>query len=399
MDIQKLPAQFFNFIKSHSNSDTSLLRLKFHNKESEFDMGFALTQIECRKRFGKKLSTFISNDRFLFPSSLAGEQASHEAVAKYHSSLFGSHEKVLDMTAGLGIDSIAIAGNADLVTSCEIDETKAECLRHNISVLGISNLKVINSDSVEIINSRSFDSFDTVFIDPARRDSGNERVYNFHDCQPDILKLQEYILFAGKRLVIKGSPLLDISQTLIDFPSTTAIRSVSVDGECKEILVEAEKRGSLQTIEAVSLDRSGKIIYDFKYTPSEESGEVAYAEYSDIRNGSFLYEPDAGIMKLAPWNILSSRFNGLKKFGKSTHLFVSDSYHKGFPGRIMRIERILEKNDRKNLKGLPVNVATRNYPMSAIELRKKLKVKEGLDSFVYGSRIGDDTILILAERL
>lgn len=207
----------------------------------------------------------------------------------------------------------------------------------------MKNIRVINSDSVKFLLSESTESFDTVFIDPARRDSSNERVYNFHDCQPDILNLQKKILSADKRLLIKGSPLLDITQTLSDFPSATAIRSVCVEGECKEILVEAENGGCLQLLEAINLDKTGRMIYDFRYSPSEESAEVVYADYEDIKKGSYLYEPDAGIMKLAPWNIISSRFMGLKKLGKSTHLFVSESFHNIFPGRILKIEKVIEK--------------------------------------------------------
>ena len=191
MDSISPPASFFSFIDDNMKQDIAKLRLRHHGKVAEFDVDFAITQIECRKKFRKKLPHFTSFPKTLFPSVLSGEQASHEAVAKFHTSLFNGNEKVIDMTAGLGIDAMTIATKAKSVIACELDSLKAACLVHNKDAGNLSNIEVKNVDSIEIMKSY-LNCFDTVFIDPARRGAGNKRVYNFHDCQPDILSIQDY---------------------------------------------------------------------------------------------------------------------------------------------------------------------------------------------------------------
>jgi len=397
MDSISTSKAFFKFITDNINENVAALRLRNHGRISEFDIDFAITQIECRRKFRKKLPDFISYEAFLFPSTVAGEQASHEAIAKFHASLFRMTENVIDMTAGLGIDAMTIADKVKRLTACELDSLKAQCLRHNKEIKGISNMNVENTDSIEKIK-HDVDSFDTVFIDPARRDTNNSRVYNFHDCQPDILSIQDYLLENSKRIIIKASPLLDITQTLIDIPCATSIRCLCVDGECKEILIEAENNGNLNLSEAINIDSNGDIITRFSYIPGEVIGAIEYATIEDLGNIHYLYEPDASVMKLSPWEALSERFNGIKKLGKSSHLFISNEFFKDFPGRKLRFKGVVEKKDRKTFKGVPVNVATRNYPLSSDELRKKLGVKEGKDNFIYGTRIGEKPVLLFAER-
>lgn len=397
MDSISTPVSFFRFIDVNIKEDIAKLRLRHHGNAAEFDVDFAITQIECRKKFRKKLPHFTSSPETLFPSVLAGEQASHEAVAQFHASLFNGSEKVIDMTAGLGIDAMTIAAKVKSMIACELDTVKAQCLMHNKNAGNISNISVENADSTEIIKSH-IDCFDTVFIDPARRAAGNRRVYNFHDCQPDILSIQDFLLENSKRIMIKASPLLDITQTLKDIPSATSVRCICVEGECKEVLIEAIKNGALKLLEAVNLNADGTLISDFSYSPVDEKGEVGYCTAEDLRTGCYLYEPDAAVMKLSPWNALTERFPGIKKLDKSSHLFISDKYFESFPGRKLKYKGVIEKKDRKALKSFPANVVTRNYPLSADELRKKLGVKEGQDKFVYGTRINEKPVLILAER-
>jgi len=392
--------EFFNFVKENAYVSTASLRLKMYGKQYPFDMDFAILQIDSRRRCRKKLKSFLNNDKFLFPTAIAAEQASHEAIAKFHSSLTDSYENVLDMTAGLGIDALSLAMTSRNVTACEIDTLKADILELNRMTLGIGNLKVVNANSIEWLENTGM-SFDTIFIDPARRDKCNARVYNLHDCQPDILKEMRTLLKNCNRLIIKASPLLDITCTIKDIPESTAIRAISVNGECKEVLIEADKRlhnESMPFMEAINLAEDGDIISRFSYKSEDCGKQITFADISDISEEIYLYEPDASMMKLSPWNELSLRFEGLKKLGPSSHLFVSGRNEKMFPGRKLRIAGIIDKQAIKHLKGKSANVVTRNYPMSAEELRKKLKLKEGENMFVYGTRVGTRPILILAVR-
>lgn len=405
MNFNTPPIDFFSFIASNMNQDTKTLMLREYGKNHPFDLDFAMTQIEARRKGCHKLKSFIGNPKRIFPTSLAYEQASHESVAKYHASLVAKGCNVLDMTAGLGIDSMAFASKGCHVTSCELDEFKAEVLRYNASVSGIETLSVINADSTEWIR-QSEGRFDIIFVDPARRSEDDRRLYNFHDCSPDILKNMNGLLDKCDTLLIKASPFLDISQTLKDIPNTRKITTLSVSGECKEVLVEAAS-GATSVEEAIAIDltQDGEIKYRFSYRPIEigtgldKDEAIIFANERDIRSGVYLYEPGAAVMKLNAWNPLSSQFPGIKKLGTSSHLFVSPVLYKDFPGRILAVDSLIDKRSRKSLKGSPANVVTRNYPIKTEELRKKLGVREGTDRFIYATRLGDSPILISATRI
>lgn len=145
--------EFFSFISNFADTNPLELRLKMHGKEPDFDINDAICQIECRRKCRKKLSRFIQNEHFLFPSAIAAEQASHQAVGAYHAELISNGDNVLDMTAGLGIDSLSMSIKAASVKSCELDPHKAEILAHNSLALGCNNIEVITGDSVEFLKT------------------------------------------------------------------------------------------------------------------------------------------------------------------------------------------------------------------------------------------------------
>jgi 16S rRNA G966 N2-methylase RsmD len=409
------PDSFFRFIASHEAENPAELRLRYHGKPADFDVDLAITQIECRRKTAKKLRRFNSSQRVLFPSVVAAEQSSHESVASFHASLISPGSRIADMTAGLGIDVMAMAANAASVTAFELDPLKAACLTHNCHELGFVNIDVVNGDSVigvlggEEASKNIGDNskkYDYIFIDPARRGEFNSRVYNFHDCQPDIIRLHTELLSHCSTLIIKASPLLDISQTIKDISCIRRIYAVSVNGECKEILIVAaaplsSDEGEGIEMWAVDLSNEGELISSFSATPNpaDSRTEIRYALPADIVPGSYLYEPNASVMKLAPWSALASAYPDLRKLGASSHLYVSRELHHDFPGRILRLDGEIDAKMRKALKGGRFNVVSRNYPLPAEGLRKKLGVKEGADSFIYGTRLGNTPLLLQATRL
>lgn len=396
---------FKQFIAKYSAADPTELRLKAHKFSYDFDVDLAITQIECRKKSNNKLSEIISNPDFLFPDSVSSQQASHQAVAWFHSSLIdvNSEKILLDMTAGLGIDSFYFARNPIEITAVELNPLKHSILNKNISTLQIKNIKTVLGDSLEFLKSDSPD-FDIIFVDPARRDENNKRLYNLRDCSPDVFTNQDLLLKKSKRILIKASPLLDISQTIKDFPNIKSIRSVGVKGECKEVLIELIKDYSSSHIqvEAIDLDEKDEILNRFTipdFNPSI-SGKIkpAIASLSDLSPGVFILEPSAMIMKIAPWNEICQRFNS-KKLGNSSNIFISDSYPENFPGRVTKFEKIIKKSDRKTLCGLPATVVSRNYPISASQLRESFKLKEGDNNFIYATRIGEKPVLLFSQNL
>lgn len=392
-----LTDSFFTFIENNKNADTKDLRLKLYGHQLPLSTDFALLQIDCRAKTKYKLSHFICHPEFIFPTSLAAEQSSHQAVGVYHTSLIDSQSEILDMTAGLGIDALSFAASGAKVTACELEAIKCEALKHNAEILGLDSFKVYEGDSIEFLNY-STNQFDVIFIDPARRGEENRRVYNLHDCIPDIISIKDQILKRSSRLLVKASPLLDITQTLRDFVKVSAIHSVCVEGECKEILIDINNSSLLLTYHAVDLDREGNIISRLDYTEDEsKSGEILFTKPSSTFR--YLYEPNAAVMKLAPWKVLQQKFPDLEKLDTVSHIFVSNTLYNSFPGRVMEIEKEITNKDRKTLKGLPVNIVSRNFPAKADELRKKLGVKEGKDKFLYATRLSSRPVMILCRRL
>lgn len=398
---------FWNFIAEHEYDDTAELLLQFggkNNKNSYNVIGFnirdAVLQIECRRKAKNKLYSFLKHHDFYFPTALASEQASDERVASYHASLIGTGKKVVDMTAGLGIDamSIALAGNE--TTAIELDMSKCEALEHNSRLLGISNLNVVNGDSTEFMKDR-YKDFDCIFIDPARRDKSLHRTYLFKDCAPDVTSFYSKVMDAGKAMYIKASPILDLKAIIQELDNVARLHVVSVDNECKEILVELRPDSTFKEICAVNIDRDGKIesiSIDAGYLGRNDG---VYADDSLLKAGIYLYEPSAGIMKLRSASYFTDKFPELKQACINTWVFLGKEYYPDFPGRILRITDLPTKKSLRNLQGERRCVVTRNYPIGTSQLMAKLGLKEGLNQFIYGIRFGSRSrpLIIDCERV
>lgn len=396
--------ELFEFLEKYRDAETSSLLFSLHGKKFPFSLPFAITQIEARKKTHSKIPSFLSFDKFLFPDALAAEQATDERVAKFHAFLAGSGKRILDLTAGLGIDSLTMAQNSNDLTVCEIMSLKAQMLEHNSKVLDLPSIKVNNVDC-QVFLANNTDNFDIIYIDPARRDSDNRRTYSLENCVPDVLSLLPKILDIAPVVMIKVSPVLDVTKLITDVPSLEMIYAVCVKGECKELLLQIKKDAAFKGYKVVDLDDNG-IINEIEFSAEEtDNDKIKIAVQKDISAESladkYLYEPNAGVMKLPRKSVMSNKFDGLVQVSRNTPLFVSDIFYQDFPGRVLRIENVISKSDYPKLKGARYNVVSRNYPISADELRKKLKVKEGRDKFIYAFRLGtkEKPTLCIAERL
>lgn len=387
------------FINSHADDDPLSLRLRYSGKDLDFSLDDALVQIEARKKAAKKLSRFISFPDFKFPSVLASEQATDQRVAMFHSRLVSPDSRIIDLTSGLGIDllTIAIKNPRSSVTAIEIEADKAECLRNNASLLGLAGrLTVVNADCREYIHD-TMEHYDLLFADPARRSHDGGRCYAIKDCEPDVSGMMTDILNVADTFMFKLSPMLDITGILRSVDGITEVYAVSLKGELKEILVKGRRGGELERLSAVTVYEDGEsdefvLSPEALHLPSPVMDDV-----SMLRPGMFLYEPDPAIMKFGCFGSLASRFPGLLKLNVNTHLFVSEWEYNCFPGRRTRICSLPDKKELKRLKGSKVNVAIRNYPLSAELLKKKTGVRDGGDRFLYGARAGHDArpVLIL----
>lgn len=416
-------SEYFDFIARNKEADAAKLRLKFAGKQSSFDVMSAILQIECRQKTVTKLPEFLKRPTLLFPSLAAAEQASHQAVAAYHASIAGNGHRIADLTASMGIDSMALMLAGNHVTAIELDHARATALSNNLFLFDplCSNHTVVEGDSikwlqegVEHLRSENLEysdkPFDILFIDPARRDETGKRSYFFRDSLPDIVGNWDILMRAANKVIIKASPILDLSQAKRELPAISEFHIVCVKGECKEVLCIAEATNATEnpTVTAIdllpdiSVDEKGisapgkisRIVADFSQLGNYDA---PLAQLADLHPGTYIYDPNAAIHKIQAGSLLCRQFDWMKRLSASTDLYHSPELHKDFPGRIFQIDDLPDKARLKSLKGEKMEVISRNHPLTADNLRRKTGLRSGGDSFLIASRVGVNPITFIAE--
>lgn len=393
--------EFWKFIEDNAKVSPEKLRLKYHGKTMPFDIDLAITQIECRRRFAVKFAeTLANNPHWIFPSLLAGEQATSDMAANFHTSLMDKGTQICDLTAGLGIDSTHFASKCRHVTAVEQDNMKYRILAENVVQSGFQNFEIICGDCRELI--KSFEGqFDTIFIDPARRASDGSRVFCLSQCQPDITAMLSDIFRLSPRLIIKMSPMLDITHTLNELPGTTAIYSVGTPTECKETVadVRLSPPDHPVSISAVTLGNPDSTI---TFTADEEhDAGCTIASPGKLNDYRYLLEPYPAVMKAAPLKLLSQRYN-IDKLHPNTHIYLSTTPVSNFPGNTFRIIDIITFESR-NLKTIArkypaLQITTRNFLLTPEKLRAKLKTRDtGLLRLFAVTMHHDTPLMIITE--
>lgn len=437
--------EYLKFIMDHAHSDVNALRLQYHGKSMPFSVDDACMQIEMRRKTAGKLPWFLHHPGFRFGTAQSAEQASNQNVALFHAFLIGRNRRVLDMTAGLGIDAMTIALHGNHVTAYELKTERVEALRHNADILGIDDLTVVKGDSVLHLQ-QSEEHYDWIFVDPARRDSGNNRCFLLQDSLPDVVSHQDLLLAHADNVLIKASPLLDITQTLRDFSDVRSIIILSYKNEVKEVLIHlslgsaslspasliptslspaspgpaspvsssplsfsAEPEGEVKSpssplIRAIDLadsssafpDGEPAIRFQFRSGCAPQAA-ISYASSEAIAQGMYLYEAGAAMRKLQCASQICARYTDIKSLAKDSGLFVSENLHADFPGRICTVKALLSAKQLKALKDRRCRIVSSCYPMSAADLRKKYRLKEGEDMTLYATTTRDGSrMMILA---
>lgn len=395
-----LTDEFWEFVRDHAHDDVNALRLRTAGKSFDFPVDFALLQIEARQAAATKLRRTLENPRFLFPHRLSAEQSTADMVADFHARL-GSQlvgrcsGSWLDMTAGLGIDAFAAARAGFDVTACELNLFAAYALEYNADIQGITNLMSVEGDSTVWLREqlKRKKHFDVIFIDPARRDTANSRTYAFADCQPDVVWLMPELLKAADHVILKASPMLDITQTIKELPRASEIFIVSLKGECKELLAVAHANAENcenRKISCLDITNDGEIqAFDCEEVDLGCQPD-AFADTKELESGKLLFEPDASVMKTGAWQRLIACVPGMQKIAPDTHLFIAPAAEvdalKKLPGRMLEIVEPLGSEQLKRLKGEKLNIVCRNYGMKPDQLRKKLKTQDGSSRFLYAFR-------------
>lgn len=402
VDIASLPDEFYCWFYEHRTDDVARLRLKWSGREPWIE--FAILQVECRRRVGRRLSDETAYDRFLFPTALSAQQATSDALARFHATLVPDGCRLLDMTCGLGIDAIHLARCVSSVTAVDVDAIKTDVLNHNAAVMGIDNINVRTADCRDVLAETVDGGYDVVFVDPARRDDDGKRLFSIADCQPDVLSMLPEIERVSRRMVVKLSPMLDVTQTLRELPSATDIYVLGAVNECKELTVVCDFDASISTpdvrVHVVSPDSAWP---PFAFTMAEEATSVCGIAPGPPQPGQLLYEPSAPAMKAAPWGVLSSRFS-MAKLHANTHLYISDNRYDDFPGTVWHIDEVLPFASgvlkRFSRRWPSINVAVRNFGMSADQLRRRLGVRDTPDDAtkVIGVTCGDSRYLLVLSK-
>ena len=444
-----------DFIRQHQDDDVRQLAF-LGSKYPEVDMPFALDQIRGRKMARVKLPRWASLEGIIYPPHISMEQCSSESTALYKAELAArllglpasssgtemkaeSEIEFVDLTGGFGVDFSYIAARLGVKSMyVERQAHLCEAAKENFGRLGLKNAIVKNGDGIEVLHSflpKKDDAASTddslgitydqplsllktklglklIFIDPARRDDAGNKVVSLKDCTPDVTVLQEEMLSKADYVIIKLSPMLDWHRAVSELSHVREVHIISVNNECKELLLVLSAR-NMGDMEASSADgevkHAGNLrIYCVNDAQSFVCDELDM-ESSSVRIAppvleemQYLYEPNASLMKAGCFGVLSGRYD-VRMLSKNSHLFVSQAPIEAFPGRSFRIIAISSFNKKElkcHLSGITkANIATRNFPLSVAELRKRLKLKDGGETYIFATTLSDEShVLMITEK-
>ena len=381
------------FLSSHRDADSLQLLLQ-KGRYPDVDMNMVAQQIEGRRQAIHKWPSFLACDEYLFPPKLNREQSSSEATARYKGSLI-SDKTVADLTGGMGVDCYFVARQAREVHYIELNPDLVELAQHNFSVLGKNNIQCHCGDSIQWLSNHP--SVDVIIVDPARRNEHGKKVSAFEDCIPNILEHRELLRSHSRTLIVKASPMIDINHGINQLGEVEEVHVVAVGGECKEVLFVCRQGVGEPQIHCVNImsEGSGQV---WKFTRTQE--QEANPRFAQSL-GKYLYEPDASLMKGGAYRIICQWFP-VEKLSRNSHLYTSDSLYDNFPGRIFQIERTLSLSPKTIKKELPegrCHIVCRNYPLSAPELQKNLRLKEGGEQFIIATSWGEKPIGLVCRQV
>ncbi|MBO7082259.1 MAG: SAM-dependent methyltransferase [Bacteroidales bacterium] len=375
------------FIEEHLHDDVRELALKYRN--AEVDMALALRQIEARQLLRKKVPSWSDNPDLLFPAHLSVEQCSSEATAQYKASLLHG-DSFADLTGGLGVDCHFISQHFKTTDYVELNPDLCALAKNNFNVLG-SKINVEDISAETYLNNCK--PVDCVFIDPARRDHYGRKTVSIADCTPNVIELQDLMLQKTKKVMVKLSPMLDISKALEELRHVSEVHVVAVANECKELLFILEQGFEESPVfTCVNLQSEQPKV---QFTQDEERN-AAVALAKEV--SQYLYEPNAAVMKGGCYKLLTQRF-GIQKLHRNSHLYTSDQLVANFPGRIFTVDDWAPFNKKIKqtlLAGVEkASIATRNFPLSVAELRKSLKITDGDKVFLFATTLSDGRFILL----
>lgn len=373
-----------DFIKNNESENPAQLMLNA-SVGQDFPLKEAVAQIAARQKAKQKLPEWYAIEGIVFPPAISMEQCSSELTALFKAQLF-SGKTLVDLTGGTGVDSFYFSKHFEKVHFIERQGHLCDLAKHNFQVLGADNIEVHSNDGLDFLADNQSD-IDLIYLDPARRDDKKNKVFRLMDCQPDITLIQNALFKKCKQILLKAAPMLDVNAATMKLNGVKKIWVVAVENECKELLILMEK-GWLEEpiIEAVNIKSQAETNY-FTFTKSEEAASAIGLSMPN----KYLYEPNAAILKAGGFRSIAIRYD-LKKLHPNSHLYTSDSFIEGFPGRSFELTSTEHPYSRKLMELLPegkANITARNFPETVAAIRRRTKIKDGGDIYIFATTLLD----------
>jgi len=345
-------------------------------------------QLEAKKKCKDKLPTWFTTPHIYYPNKLNIEQTSSEQTACYKAGLVHG-KNLLDLTGGFGVDAYFFSKKIEKVFHCEINTELSEIATYNFGVLGQENITCIPEDGIHYLQNNS-QKYDWIFVDPSRRNENIGKVFLLKDCLPNIPEQLPLLFNHTQKVLIKVSPILDLTQGLEELSFVKEVHVVAVNNEVKELLylLEQDYTGDVM-IKTINFTHGREVVFDFVLNEEKASSTKLGIPQK------FLYEPNAAILKSGGFKIVGEKY-GLDKLHQHSHLYTSETLV-DFPGRRFSVVQVLpySKKTLRNFSQTKANITTRNFPLSVAEIRKKHKIKDGGDRYLFFTKNHDDSLLVL----
>ena len=391
----QISPETLRFIEENIRADVRSLALQT-KKYPQVDMAMAVMQIAGRQIAESKVPSWYRTEGLFYPKHLSMEQCSSEVTALYKASLVEG-ETFADLTGGFGIDCSFLSRKFKKADYVERQAELCELANHNFPLLGL-NIEVHNEDGVEYL--KRMQPVDCLFLDPARRDGHGGKTVAISDCEPDVSTLEDLLVEKAKTVMVKLSPMLDLSLALKTLKNVREVHVVSVNNECKELLLILQKQSISSEVSIHCEHIVNDLHQHFVFTQEQE-------RISDCPLTSqveaYLYEPNASILKAGAYRSLTQSYE-VKKLHPSSHLYTSSHFIEDFPGRRFQVEAVSgfgKKELKTFLQGMEkANITIRNFPSSVADLRKRLKLKEGGEDYIFATTLADESkVLIKCKKV
>ena len=385
------------FIQEHIEANVADLLLQ-GNRYQEVELKRMAAQILARQKARHKIPAWYANERLHFPPPLSVEQGSSEATARFKANLV-SGQKLIDITGGMGIDCFYMSESFEQAIYFDQQKIVAEAAAYNFEALGVADKIDVRTEDAILALSKNPEPADWIYADPARRDDRQRKVAQLASCTPDLTEVLPTLFRSAPNILVKTAPLLDIDLAVSQLKFVQAVYVVGLDKECKEVLYVL-KQTSIPVeeipLKVRILNTDGRVRHSFNFTRREEAD--AAPEYTNPLK--YLYEPQAAVLKAGAFKSIAAHF-GLAKLAANTHLYTSEKLVAEFPGRSFEVVAVCKPDARalsEFVRGGKANLTLRNFPGSVDDLRKKWRLKEGGDVYLFAAEQFDGRKVVIVAR-